>query len=557
MLSSLIIKNLALIESLQIELTGGLNIVTGETGAGKSIVIGAVQLVLGQRADKSLIRSGATNCEVTGIFELDDPQLLTEVNGILEPAGVPGCEEAQLIIRRTITEKTSRCFVNSSPVTLSVLKDLGDLLIDVHGPYDHQSLLKPVRQMSVLDAFGDHANSLTDVSTAFSAWKAVLKLIEQSENEAISPDLVDLLKFQIKEIGAAKLKPGEDDELNQRHAKVANASQLAETIADVQRELNDQEDSILDRIAHLIRSLQGLAKVDADAAHQFMTLLESAANDLKTLVDDLDDYASDIELDPKEFDALEARLSLMMRLKRKYGGTIERVLAFAKEAEDKLARLENVEQYREGLRRQAKDAEDTFMAAARKLSKKRRAAASKLAPQITAKLKRLGFPDSQFEVAVNDHAATSSGIDGVEFIFAPNPGEGSSPLREIASSGEISRVMLAVKTVLASSDNVPLLIFDEVDANIGGVVAVTVGEELRALGRERQVLCITHQPQVAAGADRHFRVAKAVTKGRTSASMETLSPEGQIAEIARMLGGETSSKVVREHAEGLIANLQA
>ncbi len=553
MLSHLLIKNLALIEELNIDFSSGLNIVTGETGAGKSIIIGAVQLILGQRAEKSLIRGGAESCEITGIFELADrPDAVAEVDAVLQAAGAPPCDDGQLIVRRVITDKSSRAFANAAPVTVAVLKELGDVLIDVHGPYDHQSLLRPARQLTVLDAFGDLGKEVEACAALHAVLRQVQERIRQSTEEFASPDMVDLLRFQVKEIEHAALRPGEDEELAQRHARVANASELLELVQRAHAAISEQEGCLQDRLGDVIRDMQEVERMDPEGGHRFLLSLEAASNELQTVSEEMSSYLEEIEVDPRELAELEERMALIQRLKRKYGGSLEEVAAHLEAVVERLSRLDDQGAWREKLRRDEKEAEAALLEAARALSRKRRREARRLAPLVTEKLQRLGFPDGQFDVQIEDAAVGAHGMDAVEFQVAPNPGEGSAPLRVIASSGEIARVMLALKTVLTAADRVPLLIFDEVDANIGGVVALTVGAELKKLGTQHQIICISHLPQIAAGGDRHFRVAKMVRGKRTVATMDCLDGEARIDELARMLGGEESSSVVRKHAAEMI-----
>lgn len=558
MLTSLLIRNLALIEELEIDFSPGFNTVTGETGAGKSVIIGAVQLLLGQRADRSAIRGGADACEVNGIFDLSaEPELLAAVDAVLEEAGVPACEDGQLLLRRWFSEKSARVHVNSTPVTLSVLRQLGDLLVDVHGPYDHQSLLKPARQLAVLDAFGGYGDDLDTCRQLHDKLRQARDKLAESDREHASPELVELLRHQVKEIDKAKLREGELQELTQRHATVANASEILELVGHCYTLLHDSDNAILDQVADITRHLQDLEHLDSEAGRQFVQLIENAFHELETLATELNDYGDQVDIDPQEFIELEDRLAVLQRLKRKYGGSMESVFSFHADAMQRLERLDDLDAYRERLQQDVDKAEADLAEAARKLSRKRREQARKLAPQITDKLRRLGFPDGEFDIEVAEAPLGARGADSVEFYVAPNPGEGRQPLRAIASSGEISRIMLALKTVLAAADDVPLLIFDEVDANVGGVVAVTVGQELRRLGQERQVICITHLPQVAAGGDRHFRVAKQVRQKRTIAEMIVLDEDARVDELARMLGGDSASSVVRTHAQELIAKANA
>ncbi len=553
MLNTLVVRNLALIEHQTIEFDAGLNIVTGETGAGKSILIGAMQLLLGERADKSLIRSGAKSCELSVILELSSrPDLLEAVNAVLVDAGVPVCDDGQLIGSRRITGSSSRNFVNSAPVTLQLLKQLGGLLVDVHGPYDNQSLLKPARQLSVLDEYAGNARLLAEYAEQYAAWKDLAEQLQTGAGEAPAPELIDFLKFQLKEIEQAGLKPGEDEQLSRRHELAAHGQTVLEVLSLARDSLTESEDCIVDQAMELRRQLLELERVDEKTGKHFGRSLESCISQMQELSGEVSDYADGVEVDPEEFEALEERLALLNRLKRKYGGTVETALEHAEECRQRLRKLEHFDEFRAELEKKIAAAENKLRAVAAKLTAGRRKAAGKLGPKITAKLKKLGFPNCDFQVHVADAELLPTGADAVEFYFAPNPGEGNRALREIASSGEISRVMLALKVELADADKIPLLVFDEVDANVGGKVANQVGKELQELGSRHQVICITHQPQVAATGDRHFTVSKSTRNKRTVAEITALDGKTRVGELSRMLGGDAGDKTVKKHAKELL-----
>lgn len=553
MLKNLIIKNLALIENLDIELDDRLNIVTGETGAGKSIMIGAVQLLFGKRADKSMIRTGSDRCDVSAVIQLDDAEYQSKVNALLDGVGVPPCEDGQLIISRRISEQSGRNFVNGVPVTLLLLKQLGELVVDIHGPYDNQSLLKTAKQLEVLDDFAGVHSKLAGYVKLYVTWRELKNQLNAAEEESPSQELLDYLKFQLREIEEAALEPGEEEELAAKHALASNSHQIIEIMTNIRSQLSEDDNNALDQLGCVMRRLIELERIDPENGEAFAQALDGIIVQIKDLDADLSAYVDGVEMDPAEFERMEERLGEIRRLKRKFGGTVESVLAHAGECRERLHKLENFDEYRAELEARVNAAEEKMMTAAGKLTSKRKAAAKKLGPQITDKLQFLGFPDCKFSIELADCPVGQTGADAIEFFFAPNPGEGNRPLRDIASSGEIARVMLALKTILAQADKVPTLIFDEVDANIGGVIANRVGDELRRLGKAHQVICITHQPQVAAGADRHLLVAKSTKKKRTMAHIEPLSADARVAEIARMLGSEDDSGVAARHARELIA----
>ncbi|MCH2176391.1 MAG: DNA repair protein RecN [Lentisphaeria bacterium] len=554
MIRSLRIKNLALIEEEFVEFSQGLNLVTGETGAGKSVLIGSMQLLLGDRADKSLIRKGAEKCEL--FIELDlnaYPSALEEVNTLLEISGVPPCEDGQLIGSRTISNKSSRNFVNSSPVTLQLLKQLGSTLVDIHGPYENQSLLKNKKQMGMLDNYAGLNEELKQVAQCYGQLRELETELEELKKQDHSSEMLEYFKFQIKEIDEIAPKAGEDIELNEKFKVSANARELLQQVQQMEYAISDADDSLISRLSDLIRNALELQKIDAVTGQSYYQQIENTIVHLEALSDDLKTYKNDIDLDPAELHKIESRLGLLQRLKRKFGGTVDSAILYRDETQEKIHLIENHEQVIEDKEQACEKLRAAFEKEAAKLTRARKKAAVRLAPAITQKLKVLGFPDCIFDIEVSSSTFYSlSGVDTVEFMFAPNPGEGIRPLKEIASSGEVARVMLALKTVLAEVDTIPLLVFDEVDANIGGVVATQVARELQQLGKQHQVLCITHQPQVASLPASHFQVSKHTDTKRTYGRITKLSNDQRLNEIVRMLGGDEHSGAVVDHANELL-----
>ena len=543
MLTTLRIKNLALVEDLTLELQPGLNIITGETGAGKSILIGALNLVLGERADRTLIRAGADTCSVEAVFDGARVEELLSENG-LEP-----CENGQLILKRTFSAAgTNRQFVNGSPTTLAILTEIGHSLVDIHGPHDHQSLLHPAKQLTILDAFGGLQSrraqfaELVRQHNALLAEKAALIVDEKTYAQQL-----DLLRFQVQEITAAKLKPDEETSLEAEYQRASNAAKLMELAQSALDLLGAADESLLDQAGALGRTLHDLQRIDASAA-PLLAQHEQAISLLRDLQNDLSHYAERLDIDPARLQELEARLNVIHSLKRKYGDAI----GFGEDAARKLQALEQRDAELERLNRDLATIERAIARAGRELSQERQKIIPQLAKAATKQLAALGFKQSQFDAAISTcgKGFTSTGLDSIEFQFAPNPGEPARPLRAIASSGELARVMLALKTVLASVDEVPVLIFDEVDANVGGETASAVGEKMRQIARNRQVLCITHLPQVAAQATAHYVVSKETRSGRTISHIELLEAKERVTELARMLGGQ--SDAARKHAAALL-----
>ncbi|MGD7654235.1 MAG: DNA repair protein RecN [Verrucomicrobiales bacterium] len=534
MLTLLKIRNLALVDELTWELGPGLVGVTGETGAGKSVIVGALKLVLGERADKSLIRTGEETCSVEAIFEIDSP---TETNSILEDGGIPPCDDSQLIIRRVITPKSSRQFVNDSPVTLTLLKRIGERLVDLHGPHDHQSLLSTERQLAMLDAYADADKPLAAYRTAHRHWRDISTELDTLRHaESATDQEIELLRHQLAEIDEANLNPEDEQDLEDRWRRAVNSSRLLETAANATNALNG-DNGLLSQLADVQRLVRDLEKLDPSITTQTAGL-ETAVIELQDLESNLADYADSLDTDPEEAANLEERVNLIESLKRKYGPSIADVLARRETAANRLDTIENRGEKLETLEREVAAARATLDAAGKKLTTARRKAAPKLAKEISSQLKDLGFKQSSFEARLTPLETPSpQGLEAIEFQFGPNPGEPLMPLRQVASSGEISRVMLAVKSALADQDDTPLMVFDEIDANVGGEVARAVGRKMAVLGSRHQVVAITHFPQVAATAARHFVVEKTVTSGRTRSRLFQVNGESRIAELVRMLGG--------------------
>lgn len=551
MLTTLRIRNLALVADLTLEFPPGLVAVTGETGAGKSVVLGALNLLLGGRADRTLLRAGEDTCTVEAV--LDVSALPAAFGEAVAAAGVEPCEGGQLLLKRTFTAAgANRQFVNGTPATLGVLASLGDWLVDIHGPHDHQSLLHPARQLALLDAFGglgDRVRAFRDLlehRRALEAEKAALVVDEETYARQL-----DLLRFQSGEIAAAALQPDEEEPLLAEHRRAANAVQLLQLGQAALERLAGEDGSLLIQAGAVGRLLQDLQRLDPQA-RCLTSLHEQAVSAVRDLQSDLGHYLERIELDPERFAALEERLNVLQTLKRKYGPTLAAVIESGEEARRRLAQLEARDTELQRLNAGIGELDRKLETAGRQLGEARRALIPRLAGAVTRQLTDLGFQRSAFDIALSPAPApTASGLDAVEFQFAPNPGEPARPLRAIASSGEMARVMLALKTVLAAEDEIPVLVFDEVDANVGGETARAVGEKMRQIARRRQVFCVTHLAPVAAAADAHFVVSKEVRDGRTLTRVERTDGPERVTELARMLGGQ--SDAARRHAASLLA----
>src|SRR5213592_3547207 len=533
------IKNLALVEELEWQMGPGFIAVTGETGAGKSIIIGALQLLLGERADKSLIRTGADLCTVEAVFSEND---LQKLNPQLVEAGIEPCDN-DLILKRTLSSSgTNRQFINGSPTTLSLLKNVGDELVDLHGPHDHQSLLSPETQLSLLDSFARAEEQLEEYRKHYQQLQTLL-----AEHGALNTaetargQELDLLRHQVVEIKSANLVAGEEEEIEKRYKLASNSKRLIELASAIANRLSESDDSVLSQLAETQRLLRALEKVDTWIA-QFSSAHAASVVELSEIARALSAYAEKLDLDPEQLAALEQRVSLFETLKRKYGGSVGEVIAFGERAAERMRKIEGRDKELERLAKEIENVRAQMNRAGEALRKSRIKAAPKLSENIRRNLRDLGFRQSEFEARLSAlDEPRPNGFDSVELLFSPNPGEPLKPLRMIASSGEISRLMLAIKSALAAHDAVPLLVFDEIDTNIGGEIAHAVGAKMQRLGRDHQVICITHLPQVAANASSHFVVTKDVTRGRTFSNLHAVTDKARQEEIARMLGGRSDS----------------
>jgi DNA repair protein RecN (Recombination protein N) len=546
MLTHISIKNLALVDQLSWQLGKGLIGVTGETGAGKSVIVGALKLVLGERATKGMIRTGESSCTVEAVFELENVE---EVNRFLEDAGVEPCDGNQLIIRRVMGQSSNKQWVNNSSATLSVLKNLGENLVDLHGPHDHQSLLSVERQLSMLDVYAIAEKEREAYRAAYKLWKAKQSALESlQKSEQANEQELDLLRFQVNEISSADIRPEEEGEIEERYKRASNSSRLVENSGQIAGILGHEVNERLGEVQRLARDLE---QIDP-AAVELLGGLDSALVELQELERSMADYSAALDIDLAEASALEDRINTFETLKRKYGPTLDDVLEHHAKASERLDAIENRGDKIEELQVEVEHLASKLKDAGAKLGAKRKKFAPKLAKEIAHHIKELGFKQASFELSIiPNNEAGANGLEGVDFQFGPNPGEPLKPLRQVASSGEISRVMLAVKSALADQDATPLMVFDEIDANVGGEIARAVGEKMAALGEKHQVISITHFPQVAAVAAEHFVVEKLVEEGRTRSTLTAVDGDKRIDELVRMLGGGDGEQA-RAMAESLL-----
>ena len=552
MLCRLCVKNLAIVESVEVLFGDGLNIITGETGSGKSVLMGALNLVLGGRADKSVIREGEKQATVEAVFQLPECRI-APIDALLTGLDLPPCEDGSLLVRRSVSQTgAGRCFVNDTSVSAATLRQLGELLVDIHGAYDHQSLLSSDYQRDFLDAYGCCASAL-------SAYRETWRQLQERKTKLAalqgdSSDIameIDRLQYMVDEIASANLTEADGEELVERHDQAANAEQILAIGQSVSELINESEASVFNQLVAAQQQLTELARI-LPAAAEWRKDAQSIAVQVQELAGSITDKLSEMDPDPELLQRLDDRLTLVEKLKRKYGPTLADVAATWKKHEERLHDLSTRTEQVERLQREIADVERELREKGRALSRQRAAAAGKLARALTKELRDLGFLQGGFDIALAACEPAATGMDEVSFGFAPNPGEAMRPLKAIASSGEIARVALAAKAVLATHDSIPVLVFDEIDSNIGGEVGRAVGQKLRRVAQTHQVICITHLPQSAVYGRHHFVVSKSVEAGRTKTHIRELEPESRVDEIARMLGGKGLTSVVEKHAKELL-----
>lgn len=552
MLRELRIRNFAVIESVTVPFAAGLNVLTGETGAGKSMLIDALLLVRGARAQSDVIRADAETATVEAVFTVDRH---ADAAAVLDDAGL-AADDGELVIRRELSRSgRHRAFVNDSPVTVGLLERLGDALVEVHGQHEHQRLLQPPVQLALLDRFADADERADRVAALFAKYRSAGDDVQRTSAAARDrAQREDLLRFQVSELAAARLRAGEEDELRTERKRVQHAERLTSGLAEVTALLDDDVQSAQARLARALRVLADLGRIDpafaapADALEGARLQVEDALASMRVLRDG-------VMAEPGRLEAIDDRLDALARLKRKYGDTEEAMLRFAADAADELDRLARHEEVLAQQERALADVRAELVAAANALSEARRTAAARLATLVEKQMRALGMERAVFQLAVEAaafEAITARGVDRVEFRLSTNPGEDVKPLARVASGGELSRTMLALKAVLAKADRVPTMIFDEVDAGIGGRVATVVAQTLAAAAEGRQVLCVTHLAPIAALAHHHLRVAKSVRGGRTRVAAMPLEGDDRVSEVARMLGGDAASSTALGHARTLL-----
>ncbi len=550
MLIELRIENFAVIERLEVRLDAGLNVLTGETGAGKSIIVGALSLLLGERASSEAVRTGAERAVVEGVFDVTGRE---SILAILAEQGLDP-EDGLLILRREVAaEGRNRAWVNGAASTAGLVGELGRRLVDLHGQHEHQALLRMDAQRDILDAYAGQTDVAVELRAAYGELAEARRTLDALESRRREIEQrSDFLRFQLQEIDDAKIEAGEEESLEEESRRLEHAEDLARLSEGLHRALYEDESAVSERLGALRRQLEELIRIDP-SEEPARELLETAYVNVEELGRRMGDYASRVEHDPARLDRLQRRRDQLFRLKTKYGPTLDDVLQVARSAREELALMEGSSFERKALEKERDRATARVATVAARLSAGRQAAAERLAGDVMAVLPRLGLEGARFEVSlVPLDEPGPNGAERVEFLVAVNVGFEPRSLARVASGGELSRVMLALKTILARVDSVPTLVFDEIDAGIGGRVAVQVGAKLREVADHHQVFAITHLPQIASRADHHLLVLKGESDGMTRTDLERLEGDPRVRELARMLGGDPESETSLDHARELL-----
>jgi len=566
MLKSLQVKDYALIEAVEVEFERGLNIITGETGAGKSILIDAMGLLLGGRVlNSDIVRKGASKAVVEGIFEVEKNK---KIKNLLEKNEIDFLPD--LIVRREISLKgANRCFLNDSPVPLTLIKDVGDLLVDLHGQHEHQSLLRTDTHIEFLDEFGTPPELLGEFRQQYKTLSELTRYLEDwRSKEKTLKEKKDLYSFQVKEIDAVSPEEEEEDTLEKELKILENSEKLLELTSSIFDSLYESENSIYDSLVKVKNNLDELGAIDKTFL-ETNNECESALTLIKDISDFIRNYNAKIDLDPKRLEEMRERLGAINLLKKKYGGSVKAILDYRQKIGEEYQLAENYSESIKELETKIHSAREECGNIAAALSKNRKSSAAKVEKEIRDALKYLGIENSQFKVKIDQQPAENStaqfvlingnpfrysydGVDEVEFFISTNAGEDLKPLVKVASGGEVSRIMLALKTTLAKNDKLPLLIFDEIDTGVSGRIAQKVGQSLKSLASFHQVIAITHLPQISGLADYHFAVEKKITDGRVVSTIRKLNDEERIREVAKLMSGENITEASLKGAKELM-----
>ncbi|MCP5002337.1 MAG: DNA repair protein RecN [Planctomycetes bacterium] len=560
MLRELYICNFALIDNITVQFDKGLNIVTGTTGVGKSMVIGALNFLLGSRTSNDVIKADRKETSVSGVFSVENGHIQGEMQKHVD------ITNGELIMQRRLDlNGRNKCTLNSQPITVSLLREIGELLVNIHGQQEHEALTNPVNQIAILDSFGKSSTHRSKFSELYS--QAIEKdrhITSLKERQRERKRNIDLFRFEIEEIENARLKPGETSSLEDERNILVNSEKIQRTVLHCLNSLYESDDSIVGRLREITGELTRVSNIDKgfenplEVCNQTIYQLEDIANLLRA---DSEKY----EFDPERLREIEERIEVIRRLTNKYGATIEDTLSYGEETAKKLEQLLEENEALDSLEKELVQLRKSVTACGRELTDLRKNAGKKLSSLIKKELADLGIPNGKFEIAISTTEATnddqlsleeinSTGFDRVEFMFSSGPGDEVKPLRKIASGGETSRIMLALKRHLAKADKTPVLVFDEIDANIGGRMGKTIGEKLKLVSQTHQVICITHLPQIASYADEHMKISKTTGKNSTDIKIEALSAKTRIEEIAEMIRGEEKSDVTRKQAKEMVAD---
>jgi DNA repair protein RecN (Recombination protein N) len=554
MLTELRIRNFAIIESLTLPLAKGFNVLSGETGAGKSIIVGALGLLLGERASADLIRTGADRATVEGVFDVSDRP---EIIALLDERGIDA-EESLVVLKREIAAGRARAWVNGSTVSAGILAEVGRLLVNLHGQHEAQTLLDPDSQRRILDAFAGATEQAVLVQSAYHELATTRREIaDLRRRRAEAEKRADYLRHVVQEIEGAKLVEGEDTKLEDEARRLENSEELRELATGISGAIEGDEDTVLERLGIVERLLSSIQRIDP-TLQRLQELYDTAYYNLEALARELGEYESSVELDPERLEEVRRRRDLLFKLTKKYGATLGEVIDTGRTARAELDLVDSAELDLRTLEARERAAQQALVERAGVLTATRTAAAARLGRAVDAVLPDLGMPDGRFHAAlVPAREIGPEGAESVEFRVSLNVGHEERPLARVASGGELSRVMLALKTILARLDRVPTLIFDEVDAGIGGRVGLQVGETMRRVASYHQVFAITHLPQIAARGHHHIQVSKGARGGVTTADVTVLEGELRVTELARMLGGDPDSDVSRAHARELLESAAA
>ena len=550
MLSHIFLRDFAIIETLDLELEPGMTALTGETGAGKSILIDAIGLVLGDRADSGVVRHGAEKTEITLSIDVSDTPSAMQW---LKDQDLD--QDDQCILRRVITSSgKSRAWINGTPTNLTMLRQLGEQVVDIHGQHEHQSLMKKEMQRQLLDDYGSHAKQLQTLDKHYSEWKQLNdKLRQLTDQSSDHQAQIDLLSFQTQELETLELVEGEYTQLDEEHSRLSNAGELLQTAAGGIEQLYDaDENSVYSILSHLISDLSGQERLDS-ALTEPLALLTEARIQIEEATGLLRNYQDSLELDPQRLDWVESRISDLLQMARKHNVTPEELPEKFNSLSARLAELDGGDYDLDALQAKLDRAREQYLETAEKLHKARQKAAKQLGQGVSTAMQQLGMDGGVFEIRCDydpESKFTTHGLDDIEFQVSANPGQPLKALIKVASGGELSRISLAIQMIAAQKVTLPALIFDEVDTGIGGGTAEVVGQQLRKLGSSRQVLCVTHLPQVASQAHQHYKVTKIKGKTSTSTGMLDLQADERVEEIARMMGGieitESTRALARE-----------